>query len=165
VIRWLLPLLLLAGCSGGQAPQNAAQPQDLESAAVERGMVRDPKDTDIAGLYARDTDRICIVGEEDGYRIGAFVDYGDKITCSGSGTVTRVGDKLHVSLGKDEDGCSFDAKFDGDKVYFPGNVPDGCSKLCAKRASYAGLETERLSESAAEARAMRDPNGKALCGG
>ena len=165
-MRLALPLLLaLSACSSApQAPQQVGQPQDLESAAVERGMVRDPRDTDIAGLYARDTDRVCIVQGDDGYRIGAFVDYGDKITCSGSGNVTRVGDKLHIQLGADADGCSFDARFDGDKLYFPGNVPDGCAKLCARRASYAGLEVSRLSESAAEARAMRDPQGRVLCG-
>lgn len=164
---WPLALLALAACSGGQpqAAQNAAQPQDLESAAIERGLIRDPRDTDIAGLYARDTDRICIVRDDSGYRIGAFVDYGDKITCSGSGKVTRVGDKLHVQLGKDTDACSFDARFEGDKVIFPGNVPDGCAKLCARRASYAGLEVARLSESEAEAQAMRDAQGKMLCGG
>ena len=121
-------------------------------------------DTDIAGLYARDTDRVCIVQDDRGYRVGAFVDYGDRITCSGSGNVTRVGDRLHIQLGKEDDDCSFDARFDGDKIYFPGNVPDGCAKLCARRASYAGLEVSRLSESAAEARAMRDPQGRSLCG-
>jgi hypothetical protein len=165
-VRAAALFLLLAGCSGAQqAAVNEAQPQDLESAAIERGLVRDPRDTEIAGLYARDTDRVCIVKQESGYRVGAFVDYGDKITCSGSGNVTRVGDRVHIQLGKEEDDCSFDARFDGDKLYFPGNVPDGCAKLCARRASYAGLEVERLSESAAEAQALRDPQGKALCGG
>jgi hypothetical protein len=157
-------LLVLAGCSAGGPPQNAQQPQDLESAAVARGMVRDPKDTDIAGLYARDTDRVCIVHTDSGYKAGAFVDYGDKITCSGSGAVTRVGETLHIQLGPVEAGCSFDARFDGDTIYFPGNIPDECNKLCARRASYAGLEVARLSESEAEARAMRDPSGRALCG-
>ncbi len=86
-MRALALALLLAGCSGAQQPAGNAQvPQDLESAAIERGMVRDPKDSEIAGLYARDTDRVCIVGDESGYRIGAFVDYGDRITCSGSGS-------------------------------------------------------------------------------
>ncbi len=163
-MRALALALLLAGCSGAQQPAGNAQvPQDLESAAIERGMVRDPKDSEIAGLYARDTDRVCIVGDESGYRIGAFVDYGDRITCSGSGKVTRVGERLHVQLGKEEDDCSFDARFDGEKLFFPGNVPDGCQKLCAKRASYAGLEVTLLSESAAEARALRDPQGRSLC--
>lgn len=161
----LIALLLLSACSGAKPVENAAQPQGLESAAIDRGMVRDPRDTEIAGLYARDTDRVCIVHGDSGYRIGAYVDYGDRITCSGSGTVTRVGETLHVQLGADADGCSFDARFDGDKIYFPGNVPDECLKLCARRASYAGLEVSRLSESEPEARAMRDSQGRPLCGG
>lgn len=89
----LLLALLLAACSGGTKQADKAQPpQDLEKAAIERGLIRNPADTDIAGLYARDTDRICIVPDEQlGYRIGAFVDYGDRITCSGSGRASRVG--------------------------------------------------------------------------
>jgi hypothetical protein len=158
-------LLLLSACNGAKPVENAAVPQDLESAAIERGMVRDPRDTEIAGLYARDTDRVCIVPEDGGYRIGAFVDYGDRITCSGKGTVSRVGEKLRIELGEGEDRCGFDARFDGDKIYFPGNVPDACQKLCARRASYAGLEVARMSESVAEASAMRDSQGRQLCGG
>ncbi len=159
--------LLLAACSSGdKAPDNKAQPpQDLEKAAIERGLVRNPADTDIAGLYARDTDRICIVPDAElGYRIGAFVDYGDRITCSGTGRASRVGESLHIEFGEDGS-CSFDARYDGDKIAFPGALPEGCNKYCAKRASYAGLEVTRLSESAAEAAAMRDANGKRLCGG
>lgn len=160
-------LLLLAACNAGKPPENAAVPEDLEKAAIERGMVRDPGDTEIAGLYARDTDRVCIVPDGQGYKIGAFVDYGDRITCSGSGTVSRVGEKLRIELGggEGEDKCGFDARFDGDKIYFPGNVPDACARLCARRASYAGLEVARMSESAAEAGAMRDSTGRALCAG
>jgi hypothetical protein len=155
--------LLLMGCSGNPPQSNAAQSQDLESAAIERGLVRDPGDTEIAGLYARDTDRICIVPSKDGYRIGAYVDYGERITCSGTGTVTRVGEAIHIRLG-DKDNCSFDARFDGDHIKFPGALPEGCAAFCARRASYTGLEVARLSESVAEATAMRDATGKRLCG-
>lgn len=164
-MRAAFALLLLLGACHGAPPENAAVPEDLEKAAIERGMVRDPADTDIAGLYSRDTDRVCIVPDGQGYKIGAFVDYGDKITCSGSGTVTRVGGKLRIELGSGDNGCGFDAKFDGDKIYFPGNVPDSCARLCARRASYAGLEVTRMSESAAEAGAMRDSSGRQLCAG
>jgi hypothetical protein len=159
----LLVLALLAGCSGGNgdAPAgNAAQPQDLESAAIARGLVPDPTDREIAGLYARDTDRLCIVRSGLDYRIGAYVDYGDGITCSGSGRVTRSGETLRVELGE---GCAFDARFDGEKIAFPGALAEGCAKLCARRASYAGLEATRLSESSAEASAMRDASGRQLC--
>lgn len=158
-----LAALLLAACSGGHAPGNAQQPQDLESAAIERGLVRDPAEGDIAGVYARNTDGLCIVPEGDAYRIGAHVDYGDGIACSATGTLRRSGARLRIRLGRDE-ACSFDARLDGDNIRFPGALPDGCATLCRGRASYAGLETARMSESTAEARAMRDTAGRRLCG-
>jgi len=157
----LVLLLALAACSGGQSG-NAQAPQDLETAAIERGLVRDPDDSDLTGLYARDTDRICVVRAGSSYRIGAYVDYGDRITCSGAGTVERNGATLRIALGKD--GCSFDAQYDGDRIKFPGVLPDACKKLCARRAAFTGLEVARLSESAAEAAAMRDAGGRRLCG-
>lgn len=159
-----LLLLALAACSGGQGGGNAQAPQDLESAAIERGLVRDPDDSDLTGLYARDTDRICIVRTGSAYRVGAHVDYGDRITCSGSGTVERSGDTLKVALGKDG-ACRFDAHYDGERIRFPGALPDACKPLCARRASFTGLEVTRLSESGAEAAAMRDAGGRRLCGG
>ncbi|ATY31392.1 hypothetical protein [Sphingomonas psychrotolerans] len=161
-MRVLALALLLAACSGGQEGGNAPAPQDLESAAIERGLVRDPDDSDLTGLYARDTDRVCVVRAGSAYRIGAFVDYGDRITCSGSGTVERSGATLKVALGKQ--GCRFDAQYDGDRIKFPGTLPDACKPLCARRASFTGLEVTRLSESTAEAAAMRDASGRRLCG-
>jgi hypothetical protein len=162
-MRALALALLLAACSGGQGSGNAQAPRDLESAAIERGLVRDPDDSDLTGLYARDTDRVCVVRSGSTYRIGAFVDYGDRITCSGAGTVERSGGKLRIALGKDG-ACSFDAQYDGDRIKFPGVLPDACKPLCARRASFTGLEVTRLSESTAEAAAMRDSSGRRLCG-
>ncbi|MDP5278506.1 hypothetical protein Q9Q95_06180 [Sphingomonas sp. DG1-23] len=155
-------LLALAACSGGKTGDNAEAPQDLESAAIERGLVRDPDDGDLTGLYARDTDRVCVVRSGSSYRIGAYVDYGDRITCSGAGSVERDGAMLEITLGKD--GCRFDAQYDGDRIKFPGALPDACKKLCARRAAFTGLEVTRLSESSAEAAAMRDASGRRLCG-
>lgn len=159
----LLAALLLAACLGGQAPDNAEQPQDLESAAIERGLVRDPSQSEIAGVYARDTDRLCIVPAGGAYRIGAHVDYGDGITCSTTGTLQRKGGRLAIRLGSG-DACGFDARLDGDRIRFPGALPKECATFCRGRASYAGLEAARISESIAEARAMRDAAGRRLCG-
>jgi len=159
---FVLLLLALAACSGGKSGGNARQPQDLESAAIERGLVRDPDDSDLTGLYARDTDRVCVVRSGSAYRIGAYVDYGDRITCSGTGSVERDGERLKVALGSE--GCTFDAHYDGDRIKFPGILPDACKRLCARRAAFTGLEATRLSESAAEAAAMRDASGRRLCG-
>lgn len=161
----LILAMALAGCSGGADSGQqgaAAPPPDLESAAIERGVIRDPSDTDLTGLYARDTDRVCIVPEGYGYRIGVFVDYGDPQICSGTGKVSRVGETLHIELGKDGK-CSFNAHFDGDRITFPGRVPDGCESICSRRASITALSVSRMSESAAEAQAMRDTKGRNLC--
>lgn len=158
----MLPLLL-AACSNN-LDGNAAAPEDLESAAIERGLVRDPADTDVTGLYARDTDRVCVIRKGDIYRIGAFVDYGDGLSCTGAGTATRAGETLSVQLkGKSGITCAFDARFDGDRITFPANVPPECARFCGPRASFAALDVDRLSESAAEARALRSAEGARLC--
>lgn len=156
--------LLLAACSGDGSATNTAAPQDLESAAIERGLVRDPADTTVTGLYARDTDRLCVVRNGDAYRIGAFVDYGDGLSCTASGTATRAGDTLSIELKGKGITCAFDAKFDGDRIIFPANVPAECARFCGPRASFAALAVDRLSESAAEARALRSAEGTRLCG-
>lgn len=159
------PLALLAACSGGGAGSNTATPQDLESAAIERGLVSDPDGSDLTGLYARDTDRVCIVRNRDSYRIGAFVDYGDGLSCTGTGTVSRAGEALSVTLrGRNGVTCSFDARFDGEHIRFPATVPPDCASFCGPRASFAALSAERLSSSEAEARALRSAEGKRLCG-
>jgi len=159
-------LLMLVGCWGSgrktDPTGNAAAPIGLEAAAIEAGVIPDPKNSDITGLYERDTDRVCVVPSATAYRIGVFVDYGDQQNCGGSGVVTRVGEHLHVEFDK-VDGCSFDARFEGDRIVFPGRLPEACQKLCLRRASLAGLDVSRLSESVSEASTLRDAKGRLLC--
>lgn len=159
-------LLALAGCGGAEQKAESTTPPDLESAAVERGLVRDPADSDVTGLYARDTDRVCIVQRGSGFRIGAFVDYGDGLNCTGRGTAARSGATLSIELsGKGGATCAFDARYDGDRITFPAQLPDDCAKLCGPRASLAALEVERLSGSRSETAASRGIDGAPLCGG
>ena len=155
-------LLLLASCPRQAEVADMLAAPDLETAAIARGLVRDPADRDIVGLYARDTDRVCVVRRGLGYRIGAHVDYGQGVACSGAGSVSRSGDTLRVKLGE---GCAFDARFDGERIAFPASVPSPCARLCGRRASFEALEVDRLSESAAEARAMRTVGNGLPCAG
>lgn len=165
MIRRLAPLpllLLLASCP--PLPHGAAiagGAPDLESAAIARGLVRDPARVDPTGLYARDTDRLCIVPDGGAYRIGAFVDYGEGIACNGAGTARRAGGVLRISLADGK--CSFDARYDGDRITFPARMPEACAVLCAQRASLAALDVRRLGESVSEAAAMRDARGRLPC--
>ena len=152
--------LLLAGCSEEADVANEGGVA-LERAAVAAGVVRDPQGSALAGLYARDTDQVCIVAAEDGYRIGASVDYGGE-GCSASGEVTRSGERLTITF-DGAPGCRFDARLDGEQIVFPGAVPAACERLCSNRASFAALEADLLSEAASEAAAMRDVRGRELC--
>lgn len=161
---WLALLVLLAACG---RPNDSARradpgPADLERAAVRAGIIADPDRIDITGLYARDTDRLCIVPARDGFAIGAFVDYGPNETCSGRGTVTRAGETLHVTLGE-SGACAFDARYEGDRIVFPARLPEACDRLCRDRASLAALDVRRLSDSVAEASTLRDAGQQRLC--
>ena len=162
----LVLLLLAAGCERQAPPeQRAATPvKGLEAAAIQAGVIPDPNSTEIAGLYARETDRICIVPTATAYRIGVVVDYGDQQRCGGSGSITRVGETLHIELGQ-KPGCGFDARFEGDRIVFPGRIPDACRQVCERRASIAALDVAKLSESVSEASTLRDARGRLLCGG
>ena len=162
--RWAVVLLLIGGCQRDAVRHTTASaaPTGLEAAAIQAGVIADPGSTEITGLYARDTDRVCIVPSATAYRIGVSVDYGDQQRCSGSGAVSRVGETLHVELGT-KGGCSFDARFEGDRLVLPGRLPLACQQLCEGRASIAALDVARLSESVSEASTLRDNKGRLLC--
>ncbi len=158
--RVLLLALVLAGC--GREPKTTAADSAgawLESAAETAGIVPDPN-APLQGSWARDTDRVCVVGTEKTARIGVSVDYGEDQSCAGSGTVERAGDAVKLAFGT----CKFDARFDGDRIVFPAEVPEACESLCTGRASLAALTVDRLSESRSEATTLRSTKGKLLCG-
>ncbi|TXC70713.1 hypothetical protein FSB78_07010 [Sphingomonas ginsenosidivorax] len=161
-MRWLVLALLLDGCGGPatSAADDSAGAQ-LEAAATRAGLVADPKGS-IQGSWARDTDRLCVVESGSGAsRIGVTVDYGEGQGCTASGTVSRSGDRLRVAFA----GCRFEARFDGDRIRFPADLPTDCEKLCTGRASLAALSVDRLSDSRSEAGALRSAKGALLCGG
>ncbi len=151
----------LGGCLAATDAPPAAP--DLESVAIERGVVVDPGRAVLSGLYARGSDRLCAVDAAKGaVRIGVFVDYGDGIGCAGRGSARQSGEKVAIDLGS---GCSFTARFDGERIAFPGDLPESCDRLCRGSASLAGLSVSRLSDARSEAVALRSPRGIALCEG
>ncbi|OAN59826.1 hypothetical protein [Sphingomonas sp. TDK1] len=157
-------LLGLAACGGPSPAPSTGGSADLETAAVQRGLVRDPKDSSIVGAYARGPDRLCIAPAGAVHRIGIIIDYGEGNGCRATGFVHREGDGLALTLGPDG-GCSFTARFDGDHLALPGALPKACAHVCTGRAALAGAQFARLGEAIAEARALRDPEGRAPCGG
>lgn len=159
-MRAIVLVLFLFGCgSPEQGATDISAGARLEAGATRAGLIPDSR-ASIQGSWARDTDRLCVVDSGNGTsRIGAMVDYGDDQGCSASGTVSRSGDRLRVAFG----GCRFEARFDGDRIRFPANLPTACEALCRGRASLAALTVDRLSESRSEASALRSAKGKLLC--
>ena len=158
--RAVLVALSLSGCGQGPAtPVADSAGARLEAAAETAGIVPDPK-APLQGSWARDTDRVCVVGTDKTARIGVSIDYGEDQACAASGTVERSGDVLKLAFGA----CKFEARFDGDRIVFPAEVPEACESLCTGRASLAALTVDRLSESRSEAATLRSTKGKLLCG-
>ncbi len=157
--RALLFALMLSGC-GREPSQTVADSAGarLEAAAETAGIVPDPN-APLQGYWARDTDRVCVVGTGKTARIGVNVDYGEQQGCTASGTVERSGDALKVAFGT----CEFDAKFDGDRIVFPADMPQACESLCTGRASLAAVTVDRIGESRSEASTLRSSAGKLLC--
>jgi hypothetical protein len=152
-------VLALAGCGQRRPDAQDTAGGRLEAAAQAAGLIADPKGS-LVGAWARDGDRVCIVPGADGAtRIGALVDYGDGQACTASGTLQRSGETVRVNFGD----CRFDARFDGERLTFPPEVPAACGQACRGRASFAALAVERQGESASEAATLRAPGGAYLC--
>ena len=154
--------LLLGGCGGEGAapvPTPTATANALERAAIAAGMVPDPA-ADPTGLYVREQDRICVVPAAVGWRVGVVTRLVDEPGCTASGKLTRRGERLAIDLGE---GCRFEARFEGDRIVFPADLPGSCARDCAGRATLAALDVPMLSDSPAEASALRGPRGRAPC--
>ena len=155
----LVAALLLGACRQQSVAPAALAPGDrLEHAALAAGILPDAEAGPV-GLYGRETDRVCVVAAGEAYRVGALVDYGDGQGCSASGTASRSGEAMTIDFGA----CRVAARYDGDRIHFPAVLPGACDALCTGRASLAALDGERLSDTTAEASALHDAKGRALC--
>ena len=157
----MLPLLLLLAACGRAAPAPETPGARLEAAAVTRGLVPDASGGSLVGSWASDSDRLCVVPNDDKLRVGVLIDYGEGQGCAATGEATRKGDRLRIAFGP----CRFEAEYDGERISFPAELPSACNAACTGRASLTALAVTRLSDSASEATTLRAPNGRALCGG
>jgi hypothetical protein len=152
--------LLLAGCGSQPKAVDDSPGARLEAAAEQAGLVVDPARASIVGSWALDTDRACVVPDtRDAYRIGVVIDYGEGQGCVASGSARRQGNSVAIAFGS----CAFDAKFDGERITFPPELPAACERLCTGRASLAAMSVARLSGSLSEAETLRTPSGIRLC--
>lgn len=165
-----LLLLALAGCGdAGGASATIDNGNPLEAAARDANLVVDPGETPPTGLYelvhSSGTDAVCVVPASGGrYRFGLIASFGSTLMCEGQGTARHAGNALMLDFNGVE--CSFSASYDGQSLVMPGQVPDGCSRLCGPRASMSGVSVSRVDweeSGALRLRSRRDD--EPLCGG
>jgi len=155
----LLLALVVAGCDRApSATTGDSAGARLEAAAERAGIVSDP-DAPLEGAWARDTDRLCVVGTGKTSRIGVSVDYGEDQGCAATGVAEREGTALRLTFGD----CRIVAQYDGDRIVFPAIVADACQALCTGRATLAAVTVDRQSMARSEALTLRSSKGTRLC--
>lgn len=171
----LIGLLLLAGCSETRAGDDEAAVTPLDAAAIEAGVITDPDALDLAGSFAdtggTGSDAFCASGTRAaGYKVGALVTFGSSSQCEAQGTAALQGEQVRIDFtrngeGDPMSGCSFTARFDGNAVAVPGNLPGGCASACSDRGSFAGAGFALVEPGDQAARQARGRGVARLCGG
>ena len=171
--KLLVAALLLASCSGSDDPQqkvggNAAAPAAQMERQSERSEAPEALAT-LTGLYEgggrEPRHQMCVVkGQGGGQRFGLIVWGGNQHSCSGSGTVTRSGDRLRLAMAGDS-ACTFEASISGKTIKLPGTVPQGCAYYCGQRATLGGAELTQQGTSEQAAMRAKDLVGEPLCAG
>jgi hypothetical protein len=136
---------LLAGC-GDNAPSVLGGGNDvgseLDEAAIAAGIMPDPDQVEFAGRFETrselGTDKFCAVSSgTKQFDVGFIAVSGSESKCEGRGTATINGDKVSITLsGKEK--CTFEARYDGIELRFPGSVEASCASYCSPRASLSG---------------------------
>lgn len=163
--------MLLANCGGSDEADIAAQDNQLEMAADERGLIA-PDVAAPTGIFERRKgdyrERWCFVPKEDGgknaFRFAAELSMEGGGRCLTSGEAeTREARGVEGELPsqgwrlrfRGAESCEIEANAQGDALILPSQLPAACSKVCAGRVGLAGAEMERTSWAEAEARGLR----------
>jgi hypothetical protein len=114
----------------------------MDEQAIQAGIMPDPDKVEFAGRFETrselGTDKFCAVGKgSKQFNVGFLAVSGAESKCEGTGSASVNGDKVRITLtGKGS--CSFDARYDGIELRFPGAVESGCATYCSDRASLSG---------------------------
>lgn len=164
-------LALLAAC-GENAPSVLGGGNDvgsqLDQAAIEAGIMPDPDEIEFAGRYETrselGTDKFCAVGNgTKQFNIGFLSVSGPESKCEASGTATVDGEKVKITLSGDGN-CTFEARYDGIELRFPGAVDAGCDAYCTPRASFSGTHYFMIQPGDDAARGTLGREIERLCG-
>lgn len=171
-----LVLLMLASCGGGaseredRAAQPSATADELDALAMESGALPGEGADNPVGRYGRryegGVDRLCIVPQSDDsdrYRFGAEMLIGGDEYCRGAGEARLHDGKLLLRFEGIGEGCTIEARYEGDRLVMPGTLGMACNLLCSSRGSFAGMSFPRIDRNAVAAGQMRDANKDLLC--
>jgi len=152
-----IALLVLAGCSkgGGESGNEAAPAASPEGPGLT-----------LTGLYegegAGPTNQMCIIEKGGAHHFGLVVWGGALHSCSGTGTATREGGRLRLSMAGDA-ACTIDATVAGGTITLPAAIPDGCADYCGTRASLANARFTQKGTTERDAARAKDLVGESLC--
>jgi hypothetical protein len=167
---FLLPFLLLGACRAQEGMSNNAAGSTSGSAPTGTGTATPsapPQTATLTGLYESGSppsrNRMCMVERGGSARFGLVAWTGATESCSGSGSATRSGNTLRLTMQGDE-ACTFDARIEGTGVTFPGSLPAGCSYYCSRGGRLAGATFDKTGGAEADAQRAEDLAGDKLCG-
>jgi hypothetical protein len=170
--KLLLAFFLLASCSSSDEPNNqsagASQPGNSSAKADDPRSGKAPI-ASLTGLYeggeGKPKNQMCVVEGKGGEQRFGLIVWGSNLhSCMGSGTVTREGDRLRLSMAGDS-ACTIEATVSGNQVRLPASVPQGCAYYCGQRASLTGAILEQSGTTEEAAMQAKDLVGESLCAG
>lgn len=163
-------MVLLVAC-GENAPAIVGGGSDagsaLDAQAVATGIMPDPDEVEFAGRFETrselGTDKFCAVGNgSKQFDIGFIAVFGPESKCEGKGTASVDGEKVRVAL-NGKGSCTFNARYDGIELRFPGSVESGCASYCSARASLSGTHYFMIQPGDAAARSTLGRDIGQLC--
>lgn len=167
-----LACLMLVTACGESAPSVLGGGNDvgsrLDEAAIEAGIMPDPDEIELAGRYETrselGTDKFCAVGNgTKQFNIGFLSVSGPESKCEAKGIAAIDGEKVKITLSGDGN-CTFEARFDGIELRFPGSVDGGCDTYCTPRASLSGTHYFMIEPGDDAARGTLGREIERLCG-
>jgi hypothetical protein len=171
--KLLVAALLLSSCSGSDDPEqknggNRAAPV-VENPGTRPASGAPQALTTLTGLYEgsgrEPRHQMCVVeGKGGDRRFGLIVWGGNQHSCSGSGTLTRTGNRLRLAMTGDS-ACTIEASISGKTIKLPETVPQGCAYYCGQRATLGGAELTQQGTTEQAAMRAKDLVGEPLCAG
>jgi hypothetical protein len=171
--KLLVAALLLASCSGSDETGKKAGGNKAASSGesqVQSKAAEAPQSLGtLIGLYEgggrEPRHQMCVVKGQGGeQRFGLIVWGGNQHSCSGSGTITRTGNRLRLAMAGDS-ACAIEASISGRTIKLPTAVPQGCAYYCGQRATLGGAELTQQGTTEQSAMKAKDLVGEPLCAG